>query len=118
MYKAIEIAQYIVSKAIEQDAPVTNWKLQHMLYAAQQYTIQQTGSPLFADNIEIKTTGNRSYPCIPAVYYKYGHYAAMPITYSARIPILRFDVIAILEKVLAKNKELPHWAHMDEYIPR
>ncbi len=75
MYKAIEVARYIVNKCIDDDYPVSNLQLQKILYFIQRYYLQNNNQ-LFDDDFEAWQFG----PVIPTVYYKFCGYGAMPIT--------------------------------------
>lgn len=75
MYKAIDIAKYIINKCIDDDCPISNLQLQKILYFIQRYYLQ-IDDQLFDDDFEAWQFG----PVIPAVYYKFCGYGAMPIT--------------------------------------
>lgn len=51
MYKAIDLANYIVDKCIKDNAPITNLQLQRILYFVQKEFLKR-GSPAFSDYIE------------------------------------------------------------------
>lgn len=72
MLRAKDVADRIVKKCARDGNPVTNIKLQQLLYLA-----KTLGGKLlrFADDMEAYPFG----PCVPAVYYAYGHWGAMPI---------------------------------------
>ena len=72
MLRAKDVADRIVKKCARDGNPVTNLKLQQLLYLAK----TQGGELLrFADDTEAYPFG----PCVPDVYYAYGHWGAMPI---------------------------------------
>ena len=75
MYKAIDVAKYIVNKCIDDGYPISNLQLQKILYFIQRYYLQKDDQ-LFDDDFEAWQFG----PVIPAVYYKFCGYGAMPIT--------------------------------------
>lgn len=72
-YSAITIAKYILRKCTLQNKPLTNIKLQKMLFMIQKEYLKY-GNLCFYENIEAWQFG----PCVPKVYYHYG-YGAMPI---------------------------------------
>lgn len=74
-YSAKEIARYIITRCFDLDQPVSNLKLQKMLYFLWVDFYKQTGRMLFFDNICAWQLG----PVIPDVYYEYCSYAGRPI---------------------------------------
>jgi uncharacterized phage-associated protein len=52
MYPAEDIAQYLIHLAnLEEDDPITNLKLQKLLYYVQGFHLALFDSPLFSENI-------------------------------------------------------------------
>ena len=79
MYKAMDLANYIVNKCINDDKPVNNLQLQTILYYIQKCFLTNWFKKdliAFDDNIEARSFG----PCIPDVYYHFSIYGCMPIT--------------------------------------
>ncbi len=74
-YDAMDIARYIVKEYHEKKNPVTNLKLQKLLYYAWVEYFRATGERLFNNRIEAWKFG----PVVPDVYYHYYTYAAIPI---------------------------------------
>lgn len=74
-YSATEIAKYIISKCSSSGRPVSNLKLQKMLYFIWVDFYTKTGRILFFDNICAWKLG----PVVPEVYYEYCSYAGRPI---------------------------------------
>ncbi|WP_216903549.1 Panacea domain-containing protein [Nocardia alni] len=73
---AIEIARWFVSWADEgAEATLTNLEVQKLLFYAQVKRIEETGEPLFADQIEAWAHG----PVVPAVYHALKQYGSSPI---------------------------------------
>lgn len=64
MYKAIDLANYIVDKCIEDNAPITNLQLQRILYFVQKDFLKR-GYQAFSDDIEAWRCG----PVVPNVYF-------------------------------------------------
>ena len=60
--------------------PISNMKLNKLLYYAQGCYLAITGNPLFNDRIEGWTHG----PVIPAIYHKYKEYGANGIKYDRK----------------------------------
>lgn len=78
-YDVSDVARFIVRKYITDGNPVTNMKLQKMLYYAWvSYYKQFEGEYLFKDDIYAWKYG----PVVPKVYREYRIYAGMPILHS------------------------------------
>lgn len=74
-YNALEIARYIISRCSNAGSPVSNLKLQKMLYFLWVDFYRITGRMLFLDDICAWKLG----PVVPNVYYEYCSYAGRPI---------------------------------------
>ncbi len=82
MYKATEIADYILCIAQENGDLITNLKLQKLLYYAQAwFLVNNNNERLFSDEIEAWQYG----PVIPAVYNKYQKFGRSPIVIDCDI---------------------------------
>jgi uncharacterized phage-associated protein len=81
---ADQAAEFLV--ALSQDAgdPVTNLKLQKLLYYAQAWYLVIYGKPLFDDRIEAWPHG----PVVPRVYGRFKHYRWEPIVEEIKAPEL------------------------------
>lgn len=75
MYDALEIAKYIISKCFKEGVPVTNLRLQKLLYFIQGQNYRLQGKELFGDDFYAWPYG----PVIPFVYFEYCGYAGAPI---------------------------------------
>ena len=75
MYRALQIANYIVSVAFRIGRPITNLHLQKILYYLQAKELVFEGIPLFNDTIEKWKLG----PVVPQVYHEYKEYGSQPI---------------------------------------
>ena len=86
---AIQAADYLIQKAIEDDSGdlLTNLKLQKMLYYAQGCFLAIYGEPLFNDTVEAWDLG----PVCPAVYHSFKVCGRQPIeeTFSDEVAIDR-----------------------------
>ena len=73
MYNAMDVANYIVNKSIKIDSPVSNLKLQKLLYYVQAAALVDGGceSGMFKDNISAWKYG----PVVEVVYHKFKIYA-------------------------------------------
>lgn len=90
-YSALEVARYIITRCFELGKPVSNLKLQKMLYFLWIDFYKLTGRRLFCDKICAWPLG----PVIPEVYYEYSSHAGSPICklYSAAIELEDAQVI-------------------------
>lgn len=77
MYTAIETACAIVNYANQIDNPMSNLKLQKVLYFVQGYYLQMTGNPFFGDEIEAWRYG----PVVPNVYEQFQTFGSSFIPY-------------------------------------
>ena len=106
---ALDVAQYIINETLNKGYPVSNLKLQKMLYFVQGVMLVNYGRPAFEDRIEAWQYG----PVVPEVYFAYSSYGATPI-------LLQYDKInldaeeknaanivinSFLKKYLSKNKQ-------------
>lgn len=74
-YNANDIAHYIISECYRRNKPISNLKLQKMLYFAWVEYYKETSTPLFYDYICAWQLG----PVVPDVYYEYCSYGGRPI---------------------------------------
>lgn len=90
-YSSVDIAKYIVSYCSEKHQPVSNLKLQKMLYYTWVDYYKTTGVALFLDDICAWQLG----PVVPDVYYVFCSYAGTPIirTYDVRLSTNDSDII-------------------------
>lgn len=95
-YKAIDVAKYIVSRCNELQRPISNLKLQKMMYYAwiEFYSSQKTY--LFNDAICAWQLG----PVVPEVYYEFCQYAGIPILRSFDVNISENDK-PVLDRIIS-----------------
>lgn len=74
-YRAIDIAHYIIKRCADKGTPISNLKLQKMLYFAWVEYYKRTEVELFMDDICAWKLG----PVVPNVYYDFCQYAGLPI---------------------------------------
>lgn len=101
-YDAKVIAAWFVQHANELKKPVSNLKLQKLLYFAQGYSLVLNHQPLFLQPLEAWEHG----PVVPDVYHQYkasGSGAIRPTTWSASdcVP-LRDQDLTLLQEVWAE----------------
>lgn len=102
MNTAMDIARFLIQYYNRIKKPITNVKLQKLLYYAWiEYYISH-GKYLFKDSIHAWKLG----PVVPEVYYEYRIFAAMPIS-SVKEPSNRIDdnVRDFLEHFAEKYKD-------------
>lgn len=99
MYNALDVADYIVSYCMGKGNPVSNLKLQKILYFLWINYYNQTKTELFQDSICAWQLG----PVVPKVYYAYCQYAGLPITQVKKTCVEEQDkdtLNAIIDKFL------------------
>lgn len=69
-YDAIDVANYIVNYCIDESMPVSNLKLQKLLYYVQAASLVETGRRMFADEISAWKYG----PVVENVYHSFKLY--------------------------------------------
>lgn len=70
MYKSMDIAQYVINYSIDNNHPVSNLKLQKLLYYIQAAFLIKKGEPCFEEDIEHWRHG----PVVRNVYSEYKIY--------------------------------------------
>ena len=105
MYKAIDLANYIVDKCIKDNTPITNLQLQRILYFVQKDFLKR-GSRAFSDYIEAWWFG----PVVPTVYFCFCGFGAMPILFIPRdtVPNLSTDK-NIIDNIVENKRSLTPW---------
>lgn len=72
---ALVVAEYFIDKANKEKEPITNKKLQKLLYYAQVWSLVINDEKLFSERIEAWVHG----PAIPLVYRKFRQFEFNPI---------------------------------------
>ena len=104
MYKALDLANYIVGKCIKDDAPITNLQLQRILYFIQKDFLKR-GSQAFSDYIEAWEFG----PVVSNVYFCFCGFGAMFISISkGAVPNLTSDK-NIIDNIIEAKRSLTPW---------
>lgn len=75
MYKTKDIANYIIDFTIKQEKPITNLKLQKMLYFIQGFSYAKTNQPFIDAEFEVWPYG----PTIRDLYIDYSVYGSFTI---------------------------------------
>ena len=68
----MEVARWFVAWAKEDEADISNLKLQKILYYAQGHYLARNSSPLFNDDIQAWAHG----PVVPAVYHAFKNFGS------------------------------------------
>jgi len=110
MYEAINLSQYIVSKCVDDNCPISNLQLQKILYYIQKTFLQQKNSAAFSDEIEAWQFG----PVVPNVYYHYCGYGAMPILLSHENYNIKSEDEAIINPIVEEKRKLNPWTMVEE----
>ena len=111
MLTAMEVARYIINRYSEKGKPVSNMKLQKLLYLAQIYFLERTGKKLFEDDIKAWKFG----PIVIDVYQGYCMFGANSIyrTYDGAKEIVENELGKYkehkLNEVLDENCKLESW---------
>ena len=109
MYKAIDIAQYIVTKCTSDGSPVSNLQLQKILYFVQGKWLAYNSEPLFKDNISAWQFG----PVVPAVYYIYCAYGGNKII--SEYPIkLDASVRDMIDPIIIEKRSMDPWCLVND----
>lgn len=87
MVTAQDVAEYFIARAIEDDDPISNMKLQKLIYYAQGFHLALFDCVLFADPIEAWQHG----PVVPALYHEYKVYGPNPIILDVSLDYDKFD---------------------------
>lgn len=112
-YKAVDVANFIIDACTRAEEPISNLKLQMLLYFAWVDYYKQSGLYLFDDNMAAWPIG----PVVPDVYYEYCAYGGRPINRLFENLPCAYD--AILERIIKRYnsvsiKELVDKAHMTD----
>ena len=99
MYKAIEVAKLVVNACAEDGHPVTNLKLQKILYFMWLDWYRERKEYLFNDRIE----GWHYGPVVPDIYWSYRVFIAEPIKKKEEPSIGGYDAGRLRELALGYN---------------
>lgn len=88
---ALTVAEYFIDKSNKLNKPITNKKLQKLLYYAQVWSLVINGEKLFTERIEAWVHG----PAIPAVYRKFKVFEFNPIRLDTKDIIFNFSKMQI-----------------------
>jgi uncharacterized phage-associated protein len=101
VYSSIQIANYFIKKSIDTNKPVTQMKLQKLIYFAHGWSLALRNEPLINESIEAWKYG----PVVPSIYQLFKTYGNNPIVnlqkdYFGNTPVVSdLDTIDILDLV-------------------
>lgn len=93
---AYSVADFFVSRFQQAGEPITNLKLQKLLYYAQGWFLALKNTPLFPERVEAWPHG----PVVPPVYGHFKSYQWNPITGNAPEPNLAIEIRAHLQEIM------------------
>lgn len=97
MTSSLDIAKYIVKFFQECEDPVTNLKLQKLLYYVQGWSLALHNKPAFTEPLEAWVHG----PVQPSVYHFYKDYRWNPINNEVIVPEIGQNLKNHIDEVLA-----------------
>lgn len=89
------IADFFIWKGQTTNRPISNKKLQKLIYYAKAWSLVINGPPLFTDKIEAWVHG----PAVRKIYFKYKSFGFLPIIKETDEPKLEPSVKTILNEV-------------------
>lgn len=118
-YTAQHVANFFLSKAENENAPISPLKLLKLVYIAYGWVLALKDLRLFEDEIQAWQHG----PVIPSLYHEFKHFRSGPITEKAglfdldsfsyevpEIPTDDKDILVILEHVWGVYKRFSGWS--------
>lgn len=102
IYNAMDVANFIIDSCARVLEPVSNLRLQKLLYFVWVDFYRETKRSLFVDSMYAWPLG----PVVPEVYYEYCSYGGRPINLYCENEIEPEDA-QIIEKILQKYQEIP-----------
>ena len=96
MLSALDIAKWIIKFCEQHGDPITNLKLQKLLYYAQAWNLALHDEPVFDETIEAWVYG----PVVPQVYRAFKSFGAEPLLIETEEPELPDAVVDHLKEVM------------------
>lgn len=104
-YSALDIAEYVISKCNDVNIPITNLKLQKILYYIQAYSLVLLDDKMFTEEIRAWTYG----PVVKEVYDEYSHCASFPINRSTEFELDKDCERNIIRRVFLEKIPIDAW---------
>ena len=105
IYKAMNIAKYIINKCNNYLEPINNLQLQKILYYIQKAFLVEFGSPAFNDRIEAWQFG----PVIPVVYNRYCGFGSEPILTKYTYMVINQSDIQFMDHIIKDKYNKYPW---------
>lgn len=102
---AMRVAEYIITKSYENRTPVSNLKLQKLLYFVQGQAIKVYGERAFTESIEAWDYG----PVVRSVYLKFRIFGAGPICRAYPIVSLTDETKDLIDEVINRYNGSSAW---------
>lgn len=107
---ALQLAKYIVTKCVNDNQPITNMYLQHILYKIQKEWLKHK-SRAFYDDFETRPFG----PIIPNVYNFFCNFGVMPITNKYPDIFIKYTKTKeTIDAIIEKERIKPVWDISDK----
>ena len=104
MYNVIDLSNYIIAAFDERNAPITNLKLQKVLYYVQGYFMKFWGSEAFRDDVYCWAYG----PVVPMAYFEYNMNGSDFLHPSADSDLNMKNIEkSLVDKIIDKCKDIP-----------
>ena len=110
MLSALTVAKYVITSSLKQKMPVSNLKLQSILYFIQGEGLAELSLPVFDDEIYTWKCGVN----IPQVYFEFASYASEPILRSYDVKIKHYRIKCIIDRVIRKTISKKTWELSEE----
>lgn len=104
MFEALSIAKYAITKCVKDGCPISNLQLQKILYYIQKLFLGR-GKVAFYDKIEAWQFG----PVVPAVYYQFCGFGAMPITMEFDVDVDIDGAGTGIDRLIEEKRVLNPW---------
>lgn len=110
MYTVKDVASYVVTKCDNDLMPVSNLKLQKILYYIQKKYMKK-GMEAFAEDFQAWKYG----PVVPEIYHYYSYYGGLPLT---TVPNDAVDIQeadrAIIDSIVEEKRLMRPWQLVSE----
>lgn len=107
--KAQDLASYIINRSIDAGQPVSNLKLQKMMYFINLLYIQRTGQFLIEDIVQNPFEAWQFGPVIENVYDRFSNYGGLSINLYQPDPIIDNQVRQLLDNDIFSLLEVEPW---------
>lgn len=109
MYDALNIAKYVIDKCFKEGKPVTNLRLQKLLYFIQGYSYCCKNKEMFEEDMQAWQYG----PVVPEVYFAYNGYSGAPIRREYNDIAICDNDKNIIDRVISVLEKYKDWELVD-----